>query len=169
MPLFSNFHIWPKGKRTPSQTKCESDHTGLKAWDFTNQPFCFHHPLLCRTHTHTQIYALTHTHSNFDPVLIWILGWQILCKSVNTSPYTERAPLFIMGSFPLGLCGLGSPDSHPGSMTGLCPQSGPGQLKAPITIRSLPSRGWHFDESFWFGQSPEWSRSLAGRRWKPTF
>lgn len=58
-------------------------------------------------HTHTQIYALTHTHSNFDPVLIWILGWQILCKSVNTSPYTERAPLFIMGSFPLGLCGLG--------------------------------------------------------------
>ena len=35
-------------------------------------------------------------------------------------------------------CGLVSPDSNPGSMTGLCPQSGPGLLKAPITIRSLP-------------------------------
>lgn len=106
-PLFSNFHIWPKGKRTPSWTKCGSDHSGLRAWDFTYQPFCFHHPLLCRTHTHKYTHSHTHTPPNSDPILIWILGWQILCKSVNTSPCPERAPLFIMGSFPPGLCGLG--------------------------------------------------------------
>lgn len=58
-------------------------------------------------HTHTNIHTHTHTHPNSDPVLIWILGWQILCKSVNTSLCPEKAPLFIMGSFPPGLCGLG--------------------------------------------------------------